>query len=987
MLRFGLSVPLLLLLGLGQAFAPAPPRDELLWQHRNLGKAFYENPTTHEEAVVEFRKALELAPDSQREHLNYGLALLRTGKVDQGIAELERVQREAPQIPHTWFNLGVAYKKNGQYQRALDQFHRMVQLVPDEPISHYNLGVLYKFLDKIDEALKEFEIAANLDPNFVAPRFQVFNTYREADRTEEAARAFERFQRVKKQHDASGADAEDPNWSFYAEVYDPLVARKETGASTPVAPRFEDRRLPGLADPQTAGFTVLDADGDGRPDLLLWSARGIRLYRSGTDPVDAGLSAIAGVVSVAAGDLNNDGFPDLCVLTKTGAALYVNRKGVFEKLPAALPAGPFRKAVWLDYDHDYDLDLFLLGDRSVLLRNQGTAGFADHTADFPFAPGQVIDAAAFRVLPDTKAMDLAVSYADHPGVLYRDRLAGRYEKTAFDVLPAGAAALVPYDLDQDGWLDLAYHAGLLLNRSGKFEPSPAGDRGVPFFADPANRGRSERIPGAWAGADFNRDGLTDLAAVEPDGSIHLRINHTATKNRWLEVALNGVKNLILAPGTEVELKAGSHYQKQVYAGVPLVFGLGDREQVDTLRITWANGLIQNVTNPPVSQFLQYKEAPRLSGSCPMIYTWNGKRFEFLTDVLGVAPLGARAEDGKYFPLDHDEYVQVPGEALVPVDGRYRVRVTEELSEVTYLDQVRLIAVDHPSAVEIFSNDKWKSPPFPEFRLYGVERRIYPIRSSGGDFRRDAKAVAEMHALELDFGAAAPENRAVLVLRGRVDWADGSTFYGAAQQRDGGLVPPYLQVKDTHGQWQTVIPDMGIPSGKTKIITVDLTGKFLSRSREVRIVTNLCVYWNEIFLGENSAAPELYMIDHRSESATLGFGSLPDWDPTPGFYTRYGDVNDLLRSIDDRLVVMGSGDALTLTFTEFPPPRPGWKRDFLLFFDGWAKDRDANTLYSQTVEPLPFHAMKNYGDPFPNAAYLRDYNTRPALHLVTRLRPQ
>ena len=105
---------------------------------------------------------------------------------------------------------------------------------------------------------------------------------------------------------------------------------------------------------------------------------------------------------------------------------------------------------------------------------------------------------------------------------------------------------------------------------------------------------------------------------------------------------------------------------------------------------------------------------------------------------------------------------VLGEALVPVDGRYRVRVTEELSEVTYLDQVQLIAVDHPSAVEIFSNDKWKSPPFPEFRLYGVERRIYPIRSRGGDFRRDAKAVAEMHALELDFGAAAPENRALIM---------------------------------------------------------------------------------------------------------------------------------------------------------------------------------------------------------------------------------
>ena len=40
-------------------------------------------------------------------------------------------------------------------------------------------------------------------------------------------------------------------------------------------------------------------------------------------------------------------------------------------------------------------------------------------------------------------------------------------------------------------------------------------------------------------------------------------------------------------------------------------------------------------------------------------------------------------------------------------------------------------------------------------------------------------------------------------------------------------------------------------------------------------------------------------------------------------------------------------------------KPGWKREFILKVDGWAKDRDANTAYSQTVEPLPFHAMSAY----------------------------
>src|ERR1035438_4102039 len=45
-----------------------------LGRFRNLGKAFYENPTTQPQAVDEFKKALDLAPNSAREHVNYGFA-------------------------------------------------------------------------------------------------------------------------------------------------------------------------------------------------------------------------------------------------------------------------------------------------------------------------------------------------------------------------------------------------------------------------------------------------------------------------------------------------------------------------------------------------------------------------------------------------------------------------------------------------------------------------------------------------------------------------------------------------------------------------------------------------------------------------------------------------------------------------------------------------------------------------------------------------
>jgi len=119
-----------------------------------------------------------------------------------------------------------------------------------------------------------------------------------------------------------------------------------------------------------------------------------------------------------------------------------------------------------------------------------------------------------------------------------------------------------------------------------------------------------------------------------------------------------------------------------------------------------------------------------------------------------------------------------------------------------------------------------------------------------------------------------------------------------------------------------------------------------------------------------------------------------WNPTKGLYTRYGDVLPLIRAIDDELVIMGSGDELRMLFPAgaAEPLRPGWKRDFLLFVDGWAKDADANTAYSQTVEPLPFHAMSQYpynrGEHFPDdpahRRYREQYNTRPALRLIRPL---
>ena len=108
-----------------------------------------------------------------------------------------------------------------------------------------------------------------------------------------------------------------------------------------------------------------------------------------------------------------------------------------------MAAGAFRQAVWLDFDHDYDLDLVLLGDESKLMRNNGPAGFSDETKRFPFAAGHALSAVRFDLEPDTPGFDLVVSYRDRPGVLYRDRLGGAYEAVNIAALPAGRPASKP----------------------------------------------------------------------------------------------------------------------------------------------------------------------------------------------------------------------------------------------------------------------------------------------------------------------------------------------------------------------------------------------------------------------------------------------------------------------------------------------------------------------------------------------------------------
>ncbi len=1040
----------------GMAQAPVTaPRPGLLQEVRNLGKAFYETPGSSRLAVEQLKQALDLNPASAREHLNYGLALLRAGEREEGIAQLVVAQKMDRALPHTYFNLGVEYKKSGEVEKALDQFLQMERLVPDEAKTQYNLGALYKQIGNTRRAIEKFERTIDLDPSLAAPHFQLFGMLRRTD-PERATRELEIFKRLKEATE-DAAVGEDVDWSFYAELYDPSLA---TGAAAPARPfGLVAEPLAELAG-TPLGALVWDMDSDGTADMLTWSEqRALALQGRSAGPEDAS-AGLRGARYYGAGDFDGDGMADLCRVSDDTVEVVVNRSG--QSFATAFSAdGDFDLCLFADYDHDNDFDLFALGTEKRLYQNDGEGSLADVSDQFPFGTGRIRAAGTAELFEDN-GHDFVAVYDDFVAV-HQDRKLGVYGPAVpveGAAVSAGPARIDVVDIDHDGYLDVAVTTPestiALENRDGTLHAGPSLAR-IEVWADFQLRGRldaassggflanggsftfepvtgSAAIPGGPAAAgDFNADGYPDMVVAGQDGAVTFLAGAADRSYRGLTVRLEGVKSPAIATGARVEVKSGLGYAKSNYYGVPLHFGLGMNETVDTIRVTWANGLIQNeLPEEPVRE-VTIKEAPRLSGSCPMVFTWNGSGFEYIGEVLGVAPLGASLARGVYFPVDHDEYVSIRGDQLRPVDGFLDVRLTEELRETAYVDKIRLIAIDHPEDIRIISSEKAKGPPFPEFRLYGLRSRVLPAAATNdraedmletisvsdrryATFSRDTSGRAEMHSLTLRFPPFSDRD-AVLFLDGWVDWSSASSIVAASQTRASAIQPPYLEVLDERGEWVKVIPDMGLPGGTLRTIAVDLSGKFLSESRQVRIVSNMSVYWDAAYVGLGTSSPEVRLTELEAATADLQFrgfsrnfvphgrtqperfdyqqvSTTSNWNPTPGLYTRFGDVRGLLGDEDDRFVIMGAGDEIKLRFSGdgLPILPSGWDRDYLLFVDGWAKENEANTAFGDSVTPLPFHSMSAYpygnDEHYPRTpehqADLERLHTRPAMRLLRPL---
>ena len=754
---------------------------------------------------------------------------------------------------------------------------------------------------------------------------------------------------------------------------------------------------------QTGVLLPVDFDHDG--DLDLFSGRtDIAMYQNSSDGTFSDVTEQTFVNDAPApaeafsADFDDDGDIDIFTIHREmGCTLYDNlRQGKLRSVSdeIGIPQGVhYTTAAIGDYDNDGDIDIFLsTADRIYLYLNSGDGSFMEDP---------------------------------------------RLEAGVRDLSPS---LLKNIDYDNDGFVDLWVSGkdGMFLFRNdgtGQFmEPYPLIENVT---------AESAILQNATAGAvgDYDNDGDLDLFFINGEGELRALQNNGGNENNWIQVRLEGIttgNNKVNRDGigSKLEVKVGDLYQLQYVSEQVSHFGLGAFDAADVVRVVWTNGVPQNVIEPQAKQRILEKQI--LKGSCPFLYVYDGGKYEFVTDLLWRAPLGLVTSMGFVAPDETKDFVRISGTQMQLKDGKYSIQITEELWETAYFDEVKLIAVDHPAGTDIFVNEQYVPPPFAEFKVYGVNEKLHPksaVNHRGEDVS-DAlrtfdyhyavehapgpyQGVVEPHAIVLDLGDVQNDVPVTLFLTGWIFPTDTSINVALFQNPEISPRFPSVAVKDGTGEWKTVIDMIGLPAGKNKTITVDLTGKFLSDDRQVRIETDMQIYWDAAFFTVGAQGVPIEMTTLNPDSADLhyrGFSEMyrpnphaphlfdyqkvttdAQWRDLAGYYTRYGDVKPLLQEVDDMYVILNAGDEITVEFdaARLPDLKRGWVRDFILYSDGWDKDGDINTLTSQTVEPLPFHGMSAY--PYPDTEHYPDdevhrryqleYNTRRVEHRLPPLPTQ
>lgn len=1002
------------------------------------------------EALTRFDALLAGDPDDLRARYCAGLLEFRRGELARAAEHLQAVLAADPHDPYAAYFLAQSLAQRGDGSAALNWYRRVVATDPYLRSAYYALAQLYRQQGDAAEAARQLAVYTRLADN---PRAQLveFKYTRMGPKCE--------------------AYAPDIDTARVAPPDGPLF-----GAPRSTLPLAATDGTPNLtvadinADGRPDLFVAARAATAGAHNaVLLGQADGSFLAAT-----DHPLAAVPDVHTALWGDIDNDGHVDVYLCRRGPNQLWrQTADGGWQDITAASQTdGGTHDTVdgaLFDADHDGDLDLFLVnGDGpDELLNNNLDGTFRPLAAEHGLA-GETPDSRQVLLLDidNDRDTDLVVRHARPPHAVYVNELGWNYRRSghADTFVNSSMAALVAGDNDADGrtelyaldatgqvirW-DIGDDGNLQPHALGSTTPATHPQLELRDF-DGDGSGELLLTTGAgWGVYDVQDDGLRELfstprpltawtslvdeiahgpavAALDADGALllwppgpgRLAFIGLAPSGRSDAATLRSNASGI---GTRLALRSGSRWiltdtwRRHSAPGQglqPVVTGLGGAPRLDFVALTWSDGVFQSELDLAAGQLHPLVETERQLSSCPVLFAWDGTRYAFVSDLLGVGGLGYFIAPGVYAPPRPHENFLLPDGLPAVRDGRYVLKIGEPMEEAAYLDSVRLVAWDLPPDWDLVLDERMAiAGPEPTGAPVFYRREQLPVRATAGDgsdvtaqvTKADLQAapvgpldhrfigrLAADQVLTLEFAAPLTDRRPVLVIDGWVEYPYSQTMF-AAWQAGAGYRAPTLEARGADGRWHVVLAQFGYPAGMPRRMSVPLDG-LPDGTDALRLVTNQEIYWDRVAVVSAEALPAAQRTVLPLANAALaetGFARRttgpqrqphydyaqrsPLWDTRhmAGHYTAFGPATELLATRDDATAILGPGEEVQLEFSAALPALPdGWRRRFVLEAHGWAKDMDLYTAHGTTLEPLPSSGLE---ETTRDALHAR-YNTR------------
>jgi len=1012
-----------------------------------------------EDAKTWLQKAIVIDPNSAQAWYNLGLAQHADNELEPALASFQHAADLDPRDADSLYFAGVCYQEMKQYDKAIATLEKVLQIQPLHASAEFVLARSLQRAGRTDEAREHFKLFQHMTSTKISAAIGLSygeqGHYSTASTVKEPESSIAAMIPVK----LEGRPLAAGNSSFSSATGGVcMMDATGSGQMDLVLMQSGEQAIRVLHNQGDGGFSEWDApaaglkasghavacsvgdfDGDGLNDLAVALEDRVLLFRNLGHGKFEDVTAKSGIIArnrpsgITFVDYDHDGDLDLLL---TGAGLKAgdapnvlwrnNGDGTFTEQtdPTGLGgSGSTAAAILTDFNNDRAVDLATTGDGPAPL-----IYINPREGKYPIQPlyehADLPPTTGVAVLDFNKDgwMDFAVTHAGAPGLtLWRNvegpnRVGRRFERVE---LPLHGAlrgwGITPVDIDNDGWIDLA----AIVETSAGPRVVVLRNRGDGSFEDVSHALGIDSVhlesPRGLIAADIAGDGAADLIVTQEHAAPLLLRNIGANKNHFARLDLTGLADNKTAIGVKVEVFSDGLWQKwelpgasgyQTQAAPQILVGLGQSARIDLLRILWPTGVLQDEIDIPQKAEIAYKEADRRGSSCPVLFVWDGQRYKFVTDVIGAGVVGHWFTPTRRNIPNPGEWVKVDGSDVAPVSGKVSVRFMEPMEEVNYIDQLRMVAIDHPAGVEVNPDERFlDNPPFASGRVVASANLRLPAGAWDGEGRDVLDFIsradhqfasgfkplpydgfANLHALTLDLGAVNLKAPLRLLMTGYVNYFSATSLYAAWQA---GLkeTPPYVEAELPDGSWQRIPGDAGFPAGLERTIVVDLTGKLPAGTRRIRLTTNLQIYWDQVLIDQSTNA-ESRTAELPLASATLHFRGYPkEIDlPSPGdltynynlvsltgsyqrergSYTHMGDVTPLLGQIDDRFVVFGSGDEIAAEFdtANLPALPAGWKRDYFFYANGYEKDMDWWDASPFTVVQMPFHRMSTYPYPKP-----------------------